>query len=112
MVSLGLARVSCGNTRSVLAVWRPMQPRFVLALLGSPVPSLHHLPSMLGTGKTLLARASAAECGAAFISVTPSTLASKWLGDGVRYVRAPICAAARVELHLAGRKLQYAGSLN
>lgn len=49
-----------------------------------------------GTGKTLLARAAAAECGAAFLAISPSTLASKWLGDGVRYVRALFTLAAKL----------------
>ncbi len=49
-----------------------------------------------GTGKTLLARAAAAECGASFLSVSPSTVASKWLGDGVRYVRAVFSLASKL----------------
>lgn len=49
-----------------------------------------------GTGKTLLARAAAAECGASFLAVSPSTVASKWLGDGVRYVRAVFSLAAKL----------------
>ena len=49
-----------------------------------------------GTGKTLLARAVAAECGASFLVVHPSTVASKWLGDGVRYVRAVFSLAAKL----------------
>lgn len=40
-----------------------------------------------GTGKTLLARAAAAECGASFLGINPSSVASKWFGDGVRFVR-------------------------
>jgi ATP-dependent 26S proteasome regulatory subunit len=49
-----------------------------------------------GTGKTLLARAAAAECGASFLAIHPSTVASKWLGDGVRYVRAVFSLAAKL----------------
>ena len=49
-----------------------------------------------GTGKTLLARAAAAECGASFLAIQPSTVASKWLGDGVRYVRAVFSLAAKL----------------
>ncbi|GAB4821855.1 hypothetical protein N2152v2_008901 [Parachlorella kessleri] len=40
-----------------------------------------------GTGKTLLARAAAAECGASFLGINPSSVASKWFGDGVRFIR-------------------------
>lgn len=49
-----------------------------------------------GTGKTLLARAVAAECGASFLTISPSTVASKWLGDGVRSVRAIFSLAAKL----------------
>lgn len=49
-----------------------------------------------GTGKTLLARAAAAECGASFLAIHPSTVASKWLGDGVRYMRAVFSLASKM----------------
>eukprot|EP00898_Chlorokybus_atmophyticus_P007088 jgi/Chlat1/7380/Chrsp6S07415 len=49
-----------------------------------------------GTGKTLLARAVAAECGASFITLQMSTIASKWLGDGVRYVRSAFSLASKL----------------
>lgn len=49
-----------------------------------------------GTGKTLLARAAAAECGASFLALAPSSVASKWLGDGVRSVRAAFSLAAKL----------------
>lgn len=49
-----------------------------------------------GTGKTLLARAAAAECGASFLAIHPSTVASKWLGDGVRYMRAVFSLASKL----------------
>ena len=48
-----------------------------------------------GTGKTLLARAAAAECGACFLAVSPATVTSKWLGDGVRNVRAVFTLARK-----------------
>jgi transitional endoplasmic reticulum ATPase len=40
-----------------------------------------------GTGKTLLARAVASECGVNFISVKGPELLTKWLGDSERMVR-------------------------
>ena len=49
-----------------------------------------------GTGKTLLARAAAAECGAAFLPLSPSSVASKWFGDSVRYIRAAFSLAAKL----------------
>lgn len=41
-----------------------------------------------GTGKTMLARAAAAQCGASFHAVSPADLFSKWLGESEGAVRA------------------------
>lgn len=44
----------------------------------------------------MLARAVAAECGASFLAIHPSAVASKWLGDGVRYVQAAFSLARKM----------------
>mmetsp|Transcript_8705 Transcript_8705/g.32107 ORF Transcript_8705/g.32107 Transcript_8705/m.32107 type:complete len:929 (-) Transcript_8705:2384-5170(-) len=49
-----------------------------------------------GTGKSLLARATAAECGACFLSLEPSSVVSKWHGDSVRYVKAAFALAKKL----------------
>ncbi|GMH35818.1 hypothetical protein BSKO_03686 [Bryopsis sp. KO-2023] len=49
-----------------------------------------------GTGKTMLARAAAAECGASFLAVQPSSVLSKWVGEGVRNVRAVFSLAVKL----------------
>lgn len=42
---------------------------------------------MQGVGKTLVARAAAAECGAAFLPLSPSAVTSKYFGDGPKFIR-------------------------
>ena len=44
----------------------------------------------------MLARAVAAECGASFLAIHPSAVASKWLGDGVRYIKAAFSLAQKM----------------
>lgn len=48
-----------------------------------------------GTGKTMLAKAVATESGAKFINIAMSSITSKWLGDGEKYVKAVFSLASK-----------------
>lgn len=50
-----------------------------------------------GTGKTMLAKAIATEANANFINISMSSIASKWFGEGEKYVRALFSLAAKLK---------------
>ena len=49
-----------------------------------------------GTGKTMLARAVATECGANFINVSMSAIGSKYFGESEQYVHAVFTLASKI----------------
>ena len=52
-----------------------------------------------GNGKTLLARAVAAECSATFFSISAASLTSKFVGEGEKLVRALFAVARELQVN-------------
>jgi spastin len=55
-----------------------------------------------GNGKTLLARAVAAECSATFFSISAASLTSKFVGEGEKLVRALFAVARELQVFNQG----------
>ena len=82
---------------------RQHYPALLNPKVHTALPEIRHarqkslaLVTIAGTGKTLLAKATAAECGASFLAIAPSTVTSKWVGESVRIVRACFSLAAKL----------------
>jgi transitional endoplasmic reticulum ATPase len=65
----------------------PLTHGALLAAYGLPAPRGALLYGPPGCGKTLLAKAAAAQCGANFLSVRGPELLQKWLGESEAAVR-------------------------
>lgn len=65
----------------------PLQYAELFARADTAPPKGVLLTGRTGTGKTLLAKAVASECGVNFISVKGPELLSKWVGDSERMIR-------------------------
>ena len=52
--------------------------------------------SIIGTGKTMLAKAVATEGGASFLSIDTSSIENKWLGESEKNAKAVFTLARRI----------------
>lgn len=69
-----------------IVLWPMLRPDVFTGLRGPPKGLLLFGPP--GTGKTMIGRCIAAQCGATFFSISASSLTSKWVGEGEKMVRA------------------------
>ena len=70
-------------------------PCLACAALGALMPKGALLVGPSGTGKTLLARAVAGECGLPFFSCSASDFVEVYVGLGASWVRASVSRGAR-----------------
>ena len=78
-----------------IVVWPMLNPSIFTGARAPPRGLLLFGPP--GTGKTLVGRAIASQTGAAFFSISASSLTSKWIGEGEKLVRALFAVAAHVQ---------------
>lgn len=69
-----------------IVVWPMLRPDLFTGLRGPPKGILLFGPP--GTGKTLIGKCIASQIKATFFSISASSLASKWVGEGEKLVRA------------------------
>jgi AAA+ superfamily predicted ATPase len=78
-----------------IVVWPMLNPSIFKGARAPPRGLLLFGPP--GTGKTLIGRAIASQTGAAFFSISASSLTSKWIGEGEKLVRALFAVAAHLQ---------------
>lgn len=78
-----------------IVVWPMLRPDLFTGLRGPPKGILLFGPP--GTGKTLIGKCIASQIKATFFSISASSLASKWVGEGEKLVRALFQVASQKE---------------
>jgi SpoVK/Ycf46/Vps4 family AAA+-type ATPase len=75
-----------------IIIWPMLRPDIFKGIRAPPRGVLFFGPP--GTGKTLLGKAIAAQSKSTFMSISASTLTSKWVGEGEKMVRTMFAIAA------------------
>ncbi len=80
------------KTINEIIIWPMLRPDIFTGMRAPPRGIMLFGPP--GTGKTLLGKAIAAQSKATFLSISASTLTSKWVGEGEKMVRTMFAIAA------------------
>ena len=80
------------KTINEILVWPMLRPDIFKGIRAPPRGVLFFGPP--GTGKTLLGKAIAAQSKSTFMSISASTLTSKWVGEGEKMVKTMFAIAA------------------
>lgn len=75
-----------------IIIWPMLRPDIFTGIRAPPRGVMFFGPP--GTGKTLLGKAIAAQSKSTFMSISASTLTSKWVGEGEKMVRTMFAIAA------------------
>jgi ATP-dependent 26S proteasome regulatory subunit len=80
------------KTINEIIIWPMLRPDIFKGLRAPPRGIMFFGPP--GTGKTLLGKAIACQSKSTFMSISASTLTSKWIGEGEKMVRTMFAIAA------------------
>lgn len=80
------------KTINEIIIWPMLRPDIFTGMRAPPKGIMLFGPP--GTGKTLLGKAIASQSKATFLSISASTLTSKWVGEGEKMVRTMFAIAA------------------
>ena len=80
------------STINEIIIWPMLRPDIFKGLRAPPRGIMFFGPP--GTGKTLLGKAIASQSQSTFMSISASTLTSKWVGEGEKLVRTLFAVAA------------------